>query len=117
MGQCAFTLKKKSAVSPFGKGSIVDINLSGSYATGGDTVSRATLKALGVLVGNRLSALILQAGASSPAGHAIEVINGASEYVDPLLRVRDVATGAEIANATNLSAQSIRALIISSPYR
>lgn len=117
MGNIAVTVKKKGPLTPHGKMSVVDLNMSGSYATGGDSLLRSTLKALGLLVGNRLSAVILQSGALSPAGHALEVINGATEYTDPLIRARDVATGVEIPNTTNLSAQSVRALIISSPYR
>jgi len=111
MGNCTGTIKKKSPLTPAGKTVIVDIALSSSYATGGDTVP---FSVLGV---KRLSALVLQSGALSPAGHAVEVINGANEFTAPLLRIRDAATGSEIANATNLSAQSIRAIAYSMPYR
>lgn len=106
MGTVTVTPRKHSGVLPTGTGKIVDIALSSSYATGGDTL---TLASLGV---TRLQALILASTATSPAGHAVEIIHGATEGTNPLLRVRDAATGAEIANATNLSAQSVRALVV-----
>lgn len=106
MGTCTVTPRKRSGILPTGTGQLVDIALSSSYATGGDTV---TLASLGV---TRLQGLILGSSASSPAGHAIEVLYGATEGDAPKLRVRDAATGAEIANATNLSAQSLRALVL-----
>lgn len=111
MGNCTVTVKKKSPVSPSGKTVIVDIALSSSYATGGDTV---TLASLGL---KRLSALMLQTGVSSPGGHALEVINGADEYTAPKIRARDVAAGTELANAGDRSAEKVRAIAYSMPYR
>lgn len=107
MGNCTVTVprRRETGITPTGVGKIVDIALSTSYATGGDTVPLASL---GV---SRLAALILQSGATSPAGHAIEVVNGANEATAPLLRIRDVATGTEITSTTNLSAQTIRAVV------
>lgn len=110
MGNCTGTLLKKN-VRPTGRSSIVKIALSSSYATGGDTVP---LSILGI--GNRLSAL-LGLSPTTPAGHAVEYIPAANEYTAPKLRVRDVATGAEIANATNLAAQSIIVEALAAPYR
>ena len=104
MGTCTVTPRRHSGILPTGTGKIVDIALSASYATGGDTV---TLASLGV---TRLQALSI-AGATSPGGHAVEVIHGATEATAPLLRVRDAATGAELANASNNSAQSLRAIV------
>ena len=104
MGNCTITVKKGApGITPAGQAKIVDIALSSSYATGGDTVPLASLGF------KDCNALSLCGAALSPAGHAIEVIYGAAG-VAPLLRIRDAATGAEIANATNLSAQSIRAI-------
>lgn len=105
MGTCTVTPRRQTGVLPTGSGKVVDIALSSSYATGGDTV---TLASLGV---TRLQALQLCSSATSAAGHAVEVIHGATEATAPLLRVRDVATGAEISAATNLSAQTLRAIV------
>lgn len=105
MGTCTVTPRKLTGILPTGIGRIVDIALSSSYATGGDTV---TLASLGVV---RLQALQLCSSATSTAGHAVEIIHGATEATAPLLRVRDAATGAEIGNGTNLSAQSLRAVV------
>lgn len=105
MGNCTVTLKKGTGLTTTGTAKIVDIALSTSYATGGDTV---TLASLGV---TRLQ-LLLQGGITTPGGHAVEVIHGAADTTAPLLRVRDVATGAQLTNATDNSAQSVRALIV-----
>ena len=104
MGNCTATIKKAApGVAPAGQAKIVDIALSGSYATGGDTLLASSLGFKNV------DAISLCGAALSPAGHAVEVIYGAPG-VDPKLRIRDVATGSEISAATNLSAQSIRAI-------
>ena len=105
MGTCTVTPRKHTGITPTGTGKVVDIALSSSYATGGDTV---TLASLGV---TRLQALVL-CGPTSPGGHAVEVIHGATEGTNPLLRARDVATGTELTNASNQSGQSIRALVL-----
>jgi hypothetical protein len=105
MGNCVVTTKKRTGVLPTGTGRVVDIALSASYATGGDTV---TLASLGV---SSLNALLC-GGATTPGGHAVEVIHGAADTTAPLLRIRDAATGAQLANASDHSAQSVRALVI-----
>lgn len=110
MGNCTATVLKKN-VRPFGRSAIVKINLSSSYATGGDTVPISVLG-----IGRRLSA-ILGISPTTPAGHAVELIPGATEYANPLLRVRDVATGAEITSTTNLSAQSLIVEAVGLPYK
>jgi len=110
MGNCTAVIKKKN-VRPYGRSNIVQISLSTSYATNGDTVPISILG-----IGNRLSA-ILGGAVTTPGGHAVEYIPAATEYTAPKLRVRDVATGAEISNATNLSAQSITVEVIASPYK
>lgn len=110
MGNCTVTIKKKSD-RPFGRSTIAQVNLSSSYAAGGDTLPRSLLK-----IGNRLSMLILGSSVLSPTGHTVEVVYGATEYVDPKLRVRDVATGTEV-GAIDLSASSILVEAIASPYK
>jgi hypothetical protein len=110
MGNCTGIIKKKHT-RPYGRANIVRIALSASYATGGDTVPASILG-----IGNRLSALLVS-GSTSPGGHAIEVLYGANEYAAAKLRIRDAATGTEIANATDLSAQSVYAEAIASPYK
>lgn len=104
MGNCTVTIKKAApGLTPAGNCKIVDIALSASYATGGDTV---TLASLGY---KNVDAIDLCGGATTPGGHAVEVIHGAAG-VAPKLRVRDAATGAELTNATDQSGQSIRAV-------
>lgn len=110
MGNVAVTVLKKNQ-RPSGRAAIVRITFSNSYATGGDTVQRSATG-----LGNRLTA-ILGGAVTTPAGHAVEYVPAANEYTDPKLRVRDVATGAEIANATNLTAQSIICEVVASPYK
>jgi hypothetical protein len=114
MGVCTVT-KVRRQVNVLGTqcdSAMVDIALSTSYATGGDTVPLASFN----FPGSGLTALVLQTGVSSPAGHALEVINGANDYTAPKIRVRDVATGTEISAATNLSAQTIRAIAFFIPF-
>lgn len=110
MGNCVVTIKKKN-VRMAGRSALVQINLSASYATGGDTVTRASLG-----IGNRLSCLLINS-VTSAGGHSVELIPGATEYADPKVRVRDVATGAELGAASNNSAQFFLAEAIASPYR
>jgi len=101
MGNCTGTVKKRDA----GIGDHVEVtatvNLSTSYATGGDTVP------LAVLGLKTIRALLICGGATTPGGHAIEVLMGATEVTAPLLRIRDAATGAQLTNATDNSAQSM----------
>lgn len=103
MGTCTVTVKKQGGVSPTGTAKIVEIALSASYATGGDAV---TLASLGV---SRLHLLDLNSN-TTPGGHSVEVIHGATETTAPLLRIRDTATGAQLTNATDNSAQSVRGI-------
>jgi hypothetical protein len=105
MGNCTVTLKRRTGLTTTGQGVIVDIALSTSYATGGDTVTLASL-------GMKSVAAIIANSQTTPAGHAVEIIHGAAETTAPLLRVRDVATGTQLTAATDNSAQSIRALVV-----
>ncbi|MBA2370733.1 MAG: hypothetical protein H0V71_03695 [Chloroflexi bacterium] len=104
MGNVTVTKKKGTGITPTGQSMIADIALSSSYATGGDSVTLAS-------IGMRVVNAIICNAATTPGGHAVEVIHGTDGAV-PLLRVRDVATGVEIAATTSLSAQSVRAIVI-----
>lgn len=109
MGTCTVTIKKRN-YGRAAKEVIADIALSSSYATGGDTVPLAALEldTLHMLACNAIT---------TPGGHAVEVIHGATEKTAPLLRVRDVAAGTELANASNNSAQSVRVVAYgNNPY-
>ena len=112
MGTCTITLRKKSGLAPTGTAVLVDVALSNSYATGGDTLSAASLTAVAALPVRKIEAVNLCSSATTPGGHSVEVIYGATETTAPLLRVRDVATGVEITATTNLSAQSVRAIVL-----
>jgi hypothetical protein len=101
MGTCAVAIKKRD----IGIGDHVevtaDVTLSASYATGGDTV---TLASLGL---KTLRSLILtSANTASAAGlQPLAVVHGASEVTDPKIMVGNAATPqAEVTAATNLSA-------------
>jgi hypothetical protein len=104
MGNCTVTFKRRTGVGATGNVVICDIALSGSYATGGDTVTLASLRMSSVQA-------VIISGVTTPGGHAIEVIHGAADTTAPLLRARDVATGTQLTNATDQSAQSVRAVV------
>lgn len=109
MGNCTATIKKRTGVTAVGQAMIADVALSSSYATGGDTVPLTIFPLAGI-------SMLLANSITTPGGHAVEVIHGASDGVAPKLRVRDVATGAELTNATDNSAQSVRLIAISDPF-
>lgn len=115
MGVCSVAIVKRAGPSPFGQSAVVDITLSSSYATGGDTVN---IKDLGI--GNRCSALILS---GSVNGRVLEVAHGATEFTAPLIQAfQDNAVAAaaalgEVAAATNLTSITVRAIAYASPYR
>ena|ERR1043166_8297521 len=111
MGNCTAVIKKKASGRGFGRSIIAQVSLSTSYATGGDTVP------LSIFGLRRLSALLVSSGHTTPGGHHVEVIPGATEYAAPLLRVRNVTTGAELTNATDNSAQSIIVEAITTAYK
>lgn len=112
MGNCTVTIKKKSPQRVAGRSALVSIALSSSYATGGDTIPRNTLG----IGNNRLSHLMI-AGHTTPSGHHVELIPGATEYADPKVRVRNVTTGAELGAASNNATESFLAEAIGLPYR
>src|SRR6266496_2142130 len=100
MGNCTGLIKKKN-VRPYGRANIVKISLSTTYATGGDTVPFAILG-----IGNRCSYIGGQS-ITTPGGHAIEFIPGATDFAAWKMRARDVATGVELTNGNDFSAQSV----------
>ncbi len=110
MGTCTVAIKKRTGITPTGQTIVADITLSASYATGGDTV---TLASLGL---KSLSALVLTGNAGAVA---LEVVHGANETADPKIKVsRDNANAtylsqvafAEPAAAVNFSAVTVRAI-------
>ena len=110
MGNCTAVIRKKN-VRPYGRSTIVKLSLSTSYLTGGDTIP---LSILGL--GNRVSFIGGQTQ-TTPGGHALEFIPGATEFAAWKVRARDVATGAELTNATDQSAQSVIVEAFASPYK
>src|SRR6266536_2107222 len=98
MGNCTGVIKHKNT-RPYGRANIVQIVGSSSYATGGDTVPISILG-----IGKRLSAL-LGLGHTTPSGHQVELIPGATEFADPKVRLR-TAAGVEVGAAVNLTTES-----------
>jgi hypothetical protein len=114
MGTATVAIKKAApGLAGAGVAKIVDITLSSSYATGGDTV---TLTSLGM---SSLDALMLTGNA---AGYACEVVHGATPTTDPKIRLwEDKATAAatplgEEAAATNVTSVVLRAIAYGSPH-
>jgi hypothetical protein len=103
VGNCTGTIKRVYNEGPM-KQTIVDLSMSGSYATGGDTVP------LSVLGLTTVEYLNLCAGTSNTLGHPLAVIHGATPQTAPKIFARDVGTGAEVANATNLSTMVVRVI-------
>lgn len=110
MGNCTSVIKKKN-VRPYGRSAIIQLKLSSSYATGGDTIPFSILG-----IGNRCSFIGGQS-ITTPGGHALEFIPGATEFAVWKVRARDVATGAELTNATDQSGQSVLVEVDASPYK
>jgi hypothetical protein len=113
MGVCTVTPIKRNLEAgglAIGEQRLVTINLSTTYATGGDSLTPASLGMPGITFVNLLS------GVTTPAGHVIEVIPGANEQAATKLRVRDVATGVELTNGNDFSAQSVRAVVSYMPF-
>jgi hypothetical protein len=110
MGNCTATIKKRTGVTPAGVAIVADLALSATYATGGDTVP---LSLFGVPT---IDAIIFCGGATTPGGHALEAIYAASPATAPKIRARDVATGAELTNGNDFSAQSVRVIVYSTPF-
>ncbi len=111
MGNCTVAIKKAApGISGAGVTKVVDITMSASYATGGDTV---LLASLGL---DSVDALVLTGNA---AGLALEVVHGATPSTAPKIKVsRDNSNAtylqnvafAEPAAATNFSTVVVRAI-------
>lgn len=103
MGTCTVAIKRKTGLTPTGSCVIADVTFSASYATGGDTLTRASL-GLG-----RVSAVVVT---SDVVGRSLVVNHGANESTDPLVSAYQQGAGAgpltEVAAATNLSAVTFR---------
>lgn len=114
MGTATVTIKKRTGLAAAGACVIADITLSSSYATGGDTVP---LSALGL---KTCDALMLT---GSNAGYTMEAVHGAAVTTDPKIKLyEDKAAAAstplsEEANATNVSAVTVRAVIFGDGYQ
>lgn len=107
MGTATVSIKKRTGITPTGQAVVADVTLSSSYATGGDTVPIASFGL------KTLSALMLSGNAG---GYVCEAVHGATEIVDPKIKLYDDdATAAddpftEEANATNVSTVVIRVI-------
>ena len=110
MGNCTAVIKKKN-VRPYGRSAIVKISPSTTYATNGETIPFAILG-----IGNRCSFIGGQS-ITTPGGHAVEFIPGATDFAVWKMRLRDVATGAELTNGNDYSAQSVTVEVFSSAYK
>ena len=110
MGTCTVAFKKRTGLSPTGRCVIADITLSSSYATGGDTITNASLGMSGV------DAIIIS-GASETSGVVFAIDHPAVSSTDCKIKAyQDVTPAAtaplpEVAAATNLSTHVIRALV------
>lgn len=113
MGNCTVTIRKMATPQavPAGQSVVADIALSTSYATGGDTIPLASLG-----LPNGVDFIDVSGGATTPGGHAVEVVHGATPGTAPKLRVRDVAAGTELANASNNSGQTVRVMAYALPF-
>lgn len=114
MGTATVAIKKRTGITAVGQSTVVDITLSTSYATGGDTV---TLASLGL---PSVSAMVLT---SNAGGYNVQVVHGAVETTAPLLKVYQgdntnaaAAPGIEVPNTTNLSTVVVRAIVYSDPF-
>lgn len=109
MGTCTVTLRKRHLGVGAGIEVFADISPSTSYLNGtGETL---TLKSLGL---DSLQALIV---CSNTGGFNYQVVHGATERTDPLIKIfqgdnanAGAGPGIEVPNATNLSAQVIRVI-------
>lgn len=105
MGICTVTTKRRNMNLGSVHGVVADVAMSASYATGGDTL---TIASLGL---QTLEALIIP-GTSSVLGHTLAPIHGATIKTDPLIFARDVGTGAQVSNTTDLSTMTFRVLAV-----
>ena len=102
MGTCAVAIKKRDVGIGDHVEVTADVTLSSSYATGGDTL---TLASLGL---KTLRALILCSSVAPATTRPLAVVHGATEVTDPKIMAMVVATGIEETAATNLSTTIVR---------
>lgn len=106
MGTATVAIRKRTGLSPTGTTVIADITLSASYATGGDTVTPASLGLVAI------DAIILS-GNSPTSGLVFGVSHGTPTRIKAY---QDNATAAaaplgEVAAATNLTSHTVRAIV------
>ena len=106
MGTATVSVKKRNVGVGASKEVVADITLSGSYATGGDTVTIASLEL------DSIDALMLTSNAN---GYNIQVVHGANNRTAPKLKVYQgdnanagAAAGIEVPNATSLATVVVR---------
>ena len=105
MGALTVTTRKRTGILPTGKAIIADIALSSSYATGGDTYTAANFGMTSV------DAIILQ---SNAAGYnlSVDLTNSKVLAYQGDNTNAAAAPGIQVPAATNLSAVTVRALVI-----
>lgn len=101
MGNCTATIKRSFSEGPMKK-VIADLAMSTSYATGGDTVP------LSIFGLSSIELLNICGASSSVTGHTLAVLHGATPLTAPKIFARDVGTGAEVTNATNVATMVVR---------
>ncbi len=106
MGTCAVSIKKRSGLGPTGQVRIVDISLSASYATGGDTLTPGSCDL------TTIDAVVLT-GASPTSGVVLAVAHGATTKIKA--HQDNAVAGAsplgEVAAASNQSTHTVRAVV------
>ena len=105
MGTCTVTIRQTvPGVGPF-KAVICDIAPSASYATGGETI---TLASLGL---KTIQAIDLTSPYSGAAlFHPAAIVYGTTPTSDAKMMLRDVVTGAQVTSAFDASTAVIRAI-------
>lgn len=106
MGTCTVAIKRRTGLAPTGTVRTVDITLSASYATGGDTLTPASLEM------TTIDAVVLT-GSSPTSGLALAVVHGATTKIKAYQdnAVAAAAPLGEVAAATNLSTHTVRAVV------
>lgn len=105
MGALAVSIKKRTGILPTGTGRIVDFTFSSSYSTGGDTFAAADLGMKSV------DAVILQSN-SGGYNYQVDIPNLKILAFQGDNPNAAVAPGIQVPAATNLSAQTVKALVI-----
>lgn len=101
MGNCTATILRAYSSGPM-KHVIADLTMSGSYATGGDTVP---LSILGLA---NVEMLNISGASAGLVGHTLSVVHGATSRTAPKILARDVVTGTEVTAAQSLATMVVR---------